>query len=450
MKGIKKKRKAQKQRDFDIIELMKNSHINQPEVLRMLNYNTLGSHLKRGIVNFCGKISRGLKKPTQRFIADMVYGLIAGKSCFLTEIARKLNEKIALDKTVERLSRNLMNFEEANELTENYIGEVKKHFDESTVLIIDDGDVAKPHSTKLEGICRVRDGSTGELTDGYWSAGVSALTANQKQPIPVYSRIYSTKEVDYKSNNAETIKSLEFLSKHFPKENIRTLDRGYDGGYIFDYFIPRKESFIVRTTGNRNCIHNEKKRLISKLAAEYKGEYTLKFESKDGKKVKCKISIVPIKLPDYPDCKLNLVVCNGFGKEPLMLITNLSSNDDRLCLTITKVYLMRWRIEEYYRFKKQGFKFEKFLVRSLKSIRNLDLLLSVAIGHIGMLSEKVEESVEVMAIVHASKRLYGLSLFTFYAISDGLCAIFSKFYTGIQSFFLKPKPSLQLMLPGLG
>jgi hypothetical protein len=340
-----------------------------------------------------------------------------------------------------------MNFEGGEELSESYIETVKKNFDESTVLIIDDGDVAKPHSTKLEGICRVRDGSTGSITGGYWSAGVSALTANQKQPIPVYSRIYSSEEPDYKSNNAETIKSLEFLSKHFPKENIRTLDRGYDGGYIFDYFIPRKESFIVRSTGARNCIHNGKTQLISKLAKNYKGQFTLKFESKDGKKVKCKISIVPIKLPGYPDCELNLVVCNGFGKEPLMLITNLSSDDKRLCVTITKVYLMRWRIEEYYRFKKQGFNFEKFLVRTLKSIRNLDLLLTVAIGHIGMLSERVNDSIEVIEIIHASKRLYGLSLFTFYAISDGLSAIFDKLYTGIQSFFRKPEPSLQLLLP---
>jgi hypothetical protein len=109
---------------------------------------------------------------------------------------------------------------------------------------------------------------------------------------------------------------------------------------------------------------------------------------------------------------------------------------------------MRWRIEEYYKFKKQGFDFEKFLVRSLKSIRNLDLLLTVAIGYIGTLSEKVNESIEVMKIVETSKRLYGLSKFTFYAISDGLAAIFAKSYTGIRSFFRKPEPSLQLFLTG--
>jgi len=283
----------------------------------MSNYSTLGHNLKRGIFNFCGKLSKELNRPIQKFIFDMVYGLIAAKSCFLTEIARELNENIALDKTVERLSRNLMNFDDAQALKETYFAAVSKNFDENIVLIIDDSDIAKPCSKKLEGLGKVHDGSTGKITDGYWYAGVSALTVCHKQPIPVYSHIYSTSEEEYVSNN-----------------------------------------------------------------------------------------------------------------------------------TITKVYLMRWRIEEYYKFKKQGFGFEKFLVRSLKSIRNLDLLLTVTIGYMGVLSEKINDNMEVMEVIEASKRLYGLAKFTFYAISDGLASIFAKSYLGIRSFFQRLKPSLQLTLFG--
>jgi hypothetical protein len=378
----------------------------------------------------------------------MIYGLLAGQVCTLTEIARKLKENIALHKTVERLSRNLNKFDNSERLRENYFDVVSKHFDERTVLIIDDSDIAKMYSRKLEDLCRVRDGSTGEIVDGYWFAGVSALTAGHRQPIPVYSRVYSSKEKDYTSNNSETIKSLEFLSSHFPKSNIRALDRGYDGGYVFDYFIPRNESFIVRLDGTRNCLYNGKAILVSKLAKQCKGEYTLRFEAQDGKKADCKISIVPVSLPKYPDKKLNLVVCSGLGKEPLMLLTNLDSDDSRLCITITKVYLMRWRIEEYYRFKKVDFKFEKFLVRSLSSIRNLDLLLSMTIGYIGILSEKIDDSIEVLQIIEASKRLYGLSGFKFYAIAYGLKEIFSKLYTGIRVFFKRPTPSLQICIQG--
>ena len=101
----------------------------------MTNYSTLGHNLKRGIVNFCGKLSKGFKRPIQKFVADMIYGLLAAKSCHLTGIARKLNEPIALDKTVERLSRNLANFDKAEQIHEEYYETVKDSFDDSTILI---------------------------------------------------------------------------------------------------------------------------------------------------------------------------------------------------------------------------------------------------------------------------------------------------------------------------
>jgi len=96
---------------------------------------------------------------------------------------------------------------------------------------------------------------------------------------------------------------------------------------------------------------------------------------------------------------------------------------------------MRWRIEEFYKFKKQTFNFENFLVRSLTSIRNLDLLLNIAIGYMGTLSEKIDYIIEVNEVIQASKRLYGVAKFTLYAISDGMAEIFSKGYTGMHSFF---------------
>jgi len=200
--------------------------------------------------------------------------------------------------------------------------------------------------------------------------------------------------------------------------------------------------------GDRNILHNGKTRLINKLIKRYKGTHSLHFENKDGKKADCKIAVIPVSLPNYPETLLNLVVCRGLGKEPLLLLTNLDSDDKRLGVTITKVYLMRWRIEEYYKFKKQGFGFEKFLVRTLPSIRNLDLLLTISIGYIGMLSEKIDESREMLEVIEASKRLYGLNKFTFYAISDGLAVIFGKLYTGVSSFFKPLTPSPQLCLWG--
>ena len=145
------------------------------------------------------------------------------------------------------------------------------------------------------------------------------------------------------------------------------------------------------------------------FAHKFKGKYSLKFRRKNGIGADCKISIIPVKLVCRPNDEVNLVVCYGFGKEPMLLITNLKSDDKRLGVAVVKVYLrqcgfesplpMRWRTEEFYRFKKQQFGFENLRVRSLKSIRNLDLMLTVAVGYVGFISEKKDERIAVMQLI---------------------------------------------------
>ena len=80
----------------------------------MLNYNTLNGNLKRGILNYSQKISKGLNRPDKKFVTDMLYGTLASGSCMLSEISRSLHENIKLIKTVNRLSRNLADFEAAD------------------------------------------------------------------------------------------------------------------------------------------------------------------------------------------------------------------------------------------------------------------------------------------------------------------------------------------------
>lgn len=67
------------------------------------------------------------------------------------------------------------------------------------------------------------------------------------------------------------------------------------------------------------------------------------------------------------------------------------------------IYLMRWRIEEYFKFKKQSFDFENLRVQSLKSIRNLDLLLTIAIGYVAEISGKSENIRLRAEIIEVSK-----------------------------------------------
>lgn len=418
----------------------------------MYNYfNTQGYNLKRGILKFSEKISKNLSRPEFKFVSQMIFGMLNSQSCMLSEIGRKLNEKILLKKTIDRLSRNLKNFHNSDVLLENYIKTIKSQINNNTILIIDGSDITKNYTTKMESMATVRDGSTGEYKLGYQTLGISALTPDKKMPIPVYSRIYSAAESSFVSENDETIKGLEFLSKHFKKNNIRTFDRGYDNNRYYKYLMEHEEKFIIRAKENRNVIYKGKQMNIMKAAHKFKGKYSLKFKKKNGITADCKISIIPIRLVCRPKTELNLVICYGFGKEPMLLITNLKSDDKRLGVTVVKVYLMRWRIEEFYRFKKKQFEFEDLRVRSLKSIRNLDMLLTITIGYIGHISEKSDERKMAMELIEYSNRIYGANKFVYYAIADGIVVLLSKCKQGITDMLKKKPKSMQLsFLPDIG
>jgi len=417
----------------------------------MNNYTTLGSNLKRGILKFSEKISRRLSRPDFKFVAQMIYGMLTAQSCHLSKIARVLDERISLKKTIDRLSRNLASFELEEELLEDYLEKNMSNFSDKTILIIDGSDITKPCSYKLEGLGEVRDGSTGEIGIGYHTLGVTALTPEKKMPVGVYTRVYSATEPDFVSEDDEVLKALKFLGKHFKKSNIRAFDRGYDANVYYEYLTKNKEKFVIRAKKNRDVIYKGERINILKLANKFKGKYCLKFKKKNGVTADCKISIVSVRLPCKPNADLNLVICRNLGKEPLLLLTNLKSDDPRLSVTVTKVYLMRWRIEEFYGFKKQQFDFEDFRVRSLKSIRNLDLLLTIAIGYIGFISEKQDDRRMVLEIIAISKRIYGIPKFVFYAIADGIFALFAKCKQGVSDMLRKRPKSPQIcFFPGIG
>ncbi|MDR1668431.1 MAG: hypothetical protein LBR76_00545, partial [Oscillospiraceae bacterium] len=126
-----------------------------------------------------------------KFVSQMIYGMLCSQSCHLSKIGRTLAESISLKKTIDRLSRNMSEFCSGVRLFENYIKKIKGCLSQKSILIVDDSDVTKPFSAKMEGLGVVRDGSTGEYGIGYHTVGVTALTPGQKAPVGVYSRIYS-------------------------------------------------------------------------------------------------------------------------------------------------------------------------------------------------------------------------------------------------------------------
>ena len=151
--------------------------------------------MKREILNFSKKMSKGLNKREKKFISDMQYGLSKSKSCLISEISRSLNEKIKLKNTIERLCDNLQQLseEDTEVIKNNYLNKINDYFPEEPISIFDDSDIAKRYGKKFEDLDRIIDASDLEkkIVNGYHVCEAVILGKNEKQPISVYSEIYS-------------------------------------------------------------------------------------------------------------------------------------------------------------------------------------------------------------------------------------------------------------------
>jgi DNA-binding transcriptional ArsR family regulator len=392
--------------------------------------------LARGIVEFSKKTSKGLSLPGKKFIINMLYGLLKGQSVLLSEIARALEEPISLKKTIERLSRNLRDFDESELVIENYLEEMKKTIDAGTIYCLDPGDISKEYSRKQEGLEKIWDASKKRMVNGYKMVEVTALTHGSKLPIPVYTKTYSSKEADADILSGENLAALRHLEKHFGTGGIRVMDRGMDDVKIYRYC--KNQQFIVRAKKNRDVIHNGWVWNIEDLANTFKGKIRLDHTDKYGKKHTLKIWHVRVELPEVEDQTFTLLVVHGYDKkdpEPCLLLTNMDANGKQKSKSILKIYLCRWRVEEYYRFKKSQFDLENIRVLSLKSIKTLNLLLSMLVGWIAVLSAKRGHSKLLEHIFICAKRIYDIPQFTLYATADGIFYILSKSYSAIKRFF---------------
>jgi hypothetical protein len=395
-----------------------------------------------------------LPRPALKTVTSIMYGIAASNSSHLSDIARTLNESITLKKVIDRLSRNLATFthKKHERLLWGYLKAIRSKFDKNTVFVVDCGDIAKAYSSKLEGLCKVQDGSEGEQATGYFTFEVTALTKHSKSPVPVYTRIYSSTEQGFVSESHEIDKGLRLMSRVFGGKGIYLFDRGFDRNAVFEKMFEQNQHFIIRIKKNRHVCYvsdgEEKTACVPELAEKYKGKYAFQFK-KTGRreKIECKVSCVPVSLPAYKDKGLTLVIVYGFGEEPMLLLTNYRIEEPKLCVRVAKTYLLRWRIEEYYRFKKQQYKFEDFRVRSLQSIRALNLIMSILIGWIGLMNEKWHGGggKATRELVRASKRVFPKKqeekekAFLFYAIASGLAAVFAITTRGISGFLIRQK-----------
>lgn len=402
----------------------------------MNDFTTNTYEMKRDIVNFSKKICKNSDKPETKFVTDMIYGISKSKNVLLSSIADSLKENTKKAYVIDRLSDNLA-LDLDTSIDENYNNLVMDSLGENPIFLIDDSDIIKPLGKKFEDLGIVRDGSSRNKSyeKGYHQTEIVGLTENMKQPISLFSKIHSSTSKDYVSANNITFEGIDKIVKLLNERGLKGTfvnDRGYDNNAMFNYYYDKNQYFIIRLKENRKVYRNHKWYPITTFRDAFKGKINMKLMFQ-GEEKECKVSVMKVQITAKKKW-INLVFVYGLSDTPMMLASNIPIKSKEDVIKVARNYLNRWRIEEYFKFKKQEYKFENFRVRNLKSINNLNKLLTYAIGLVVLLSEKIGKREFINKIIKQSNSLRNDVYLWLYQIARGIYNILMMARTGIREW----------------
>ncbi len=400
----------------------------------MSNYSKLIDRFDRSFLYFFTKIISSLPKPKRKFYIDITYGIIKSKSVILSNIAHSLNEQILLKKTIERLSKFLNDKISKDTMILHYNYILSLMPSNLKVFIVDDTDVIKPYGRCFESMGKVKDASAIKTTfeNGYRITSIVGLSKEAKHPLPFYDVFHSEVQKDFKSVNEYTLCGLTLIINHIQDYGgVFIFDRGYDDNKLFNFFEKKNQFFVVRLTKRRKIIIKTNKIKLVDAAKKKKGKIIIPITYK-GNKLQAKASHIKVKLIGFK--KTFHVVLNYLedAKEPLMLLTNkpISSKEDVIAIVMN--YCSRWKIEEYFRFKKVEFDFEDFRVRNLSRINHLTFCLNLSITYLTSLIENKPQL--YYELISLSKNLKDeKSYLKFYQLISGINSLLGHKEKGIKT-----------------
>ena len=396
--------------------------------------------LKRKILSFTNKISKHLSKPEKKFAADITYGMLASESCLLTDVVDQLHESSKKVNIVDRLSRHLDKGTPAPAAA-SYLQQVKRMVPAEPVIHIDDSDVVKPNGYKFEALGIVRDGSESTATKSVYKKGchvteACALTASN-HPVSIFSHIHSSQEKDYKSANTVTFHAIEQGAALFGKATF-AMDRGYDDNKMFLKLDELGQDYVIRLTKKRKLLYHNKWTMATELCKRRKGKVKTSVFYK-GKEHEAYLSHVKVQITASKK-DIYLVLVYGITEHPMMLATNkeIRSKDD--VIWVARTYFSRWKIEEYFRCKKQMFQFEKFRVRRLKAINALNFYITLCMAFLALVSMESETNALKVSIIKTANPVKEKVFFCYYRLAKGISGILSYAKEGIRLWFRTKRP----------
>jgi len=340
----------------------------------------MSKQVRRRLDAFAQKVASPFSdSPRQRFVTDMVAGLVIGGHVHLTRIARAISSgDDNIHSQENRLSKQLGSPRwDASPLADELLEWSAARVGDDTLIVADLTDVAKYYAKALEGLGRVRDGSDPEkrtapgymLFEAYVRVGRWQLFPLLIEPLKTYAGAAT-------SENLEILTHVLRIHQATGGKGTWVWDRGADRDELLLPWLKHQRAFVVRQRGDRH---------VRTLGGRTLSEEALAAEMKPPAwprpwPVRGYTASQSVFLPEAPEDELLLVVhWDRPDREPLMLLVSpRARRAGRRAAWFVKAFRRRWGVEDATWGIKQRFHLESFLVRSWRSIRRLLWLVALA------------------------------------------------------------------------
>lgn len=421
-----------------------------------------GRRIKEQLDRFITRIIPDAGKIENRFIRDMSYGILKSGDVKTSNIARALDEEIDISDTVKRLYNNNSSRDYSKMIENAMVKSYHRAFDKDTVIAIDHTDLTKPYAEKMENLSIVRDGDKGTYGKGYNHVVITATQLGVDNPVVIANSVWSKKDKDEsaKKITQKTLRLIGAIRENLGKKGIRVCDRFFDSKHYFREFDEYGEEYVIRAKVNRNVLRviNGKvipgKVNIVDFAKGCKTRFSVRMRYwKDGEwkpAATVRIGCRKVFLPCINKI-ITMVVIKGFGKTPMMLLTNIDIGQQNHVLMerILKVYRARWICEEFIRFVKCEYSMEDIRCLKYQALKNtlgfLLLVTNFITKHIGY-SRKIEPM--KLKIIAKAKAIYEKNAkLLLYRIAGGIRNLLENIPAKFGSRFKGGYDDLQLELP---
>ena len=370
----------------------------------MVKQNALIESLSSNLHGFLNQIQGNLSIPDKKFLRDGFVGLVRAGRPIVCQMAREVpNQGSKYTTRVKRLDLHLTTKNDFDEQIKRLLPTIwVPMVADDTPLILDLSDLAKPLATQMDYLATVRDGSTGNLVNGYWLVEMYA-SVGRKNPFPILMEPFSHEEPECPGQNPIVIDAVRRVFSLTGGRGVLVVDRGGDARVFLVDWLDHAYRFVVRMRGDRDLmrfytvsgglssdgqwIPMEGRALAEHTPTPHRWSRVVKSKGCVVLRIP-QIGWVKVRLPGRDETLTMIVARSTCSDVPFMLLTNLSVETVADAKRILRFYCRRWECEEGIQFLKEQVSLEAIRTFRWTAICRLVLLATVVMLYLAWLWEK--------------------------------------------------------------